>query len=159
MVAIMKKIMIALLACAFSISLLSSFAKDVQVNKKAPGSIIILAKVQGIRNESDKEGRIAAAKDLADHISTMPGDKKRGLSNSEIDSIAALLFDCDDGVRMYAAIALGNVGSRAVRVLPQLRKSLDDNNLRMTGQIGPALGSTSAIYKAIEKISSNSHRL
>ena len=152
----MKNVVIILAACTLSFFLMNSLAKSVQLNKQT-SSTAILTKIRDIKNNSDEIGRVASAKDLADLISAMPEAKRRRLSNAEIDSIATLLFDCDDGVRMYAAIVLGNIGPRASRVLAQLRKSLEDNRLPAAGQIGPTLGSTSAIYKAIEKISTDAH--
>lgn len=80
-------------------------------------------------------------------------EKNAGLcfDDKTISDLIRLLQDGEDGVRMNASIALGDVGSQATRALPFLEKALGTANLP-TDQIGPDLGSSSTIPRAIEKI-------
>lgn len=68
-----------------------------------------------------------------------------------ISGLIDLLQDEEDGVRMNASIALGDVGWQAARAVPFLEKRLVKVN-QPAGQIGPDLGSLSTIPRAIEKI-------
>lgn len=107
----------------------------------------LIMKIDSSRNSHD---RLI----LSDSLPNMAiKQKKAGLcfDDNSISALIRLLQDGEDGVRMNASIALGEAGSQAARALPFLEEVLDTEN-QPAGQIGPDLGSSSTIPRAIEKI-------
>lgn len=103
------------------------------------------------RSASTDQQRIIATKELSEVIGHMEAKSRNGLPPELIDDLCALLQDRSDAVRLYAAIALGNIGPRASPAIPALRDALKRAKVP-AGQLGPDLGSDAAIPIAIDKI-------
>jgi hypothetical protein len=121
-----------------------------EINGHGPQSI--LARIKAIRVTSAGEERVRLARSLSESVSAMSVDARNSVSDAELRALSSLLRDPNDGVKMYAAVALGNIGPRAVGYVPDLRAALKSGEFPPSGQGGSQLGSESAIYKAIEKI-------
>ncbi len=136
-------------------SLAGAYAGGVQ--KTACGTISVA--VRNIEASSQEETRMESATALYECIDGLSAAQKNTLSSEDVDELADLLLSSDDGVRAAGAIALGNVGSKAFRALPRLRVALEESRRLKLGQIGPSVGSQSAILKAIEKITVASSKI
>lgn len=92
--------------------------------------------------------------DLAQQLSDLvrradPAD----INTDVIDHIAGLLSDRADFVRLWAAVALGNIGPPARRAIPALEKALSELPVLYSGAVmQPALDSSGAIVPALRKI-------
>jgi hypothetical protein len=75
----------------------------------------------------------------------------QSLDDEAIDDIAALLSDDDDGVRLWAAGALGLIGPRAKRAIPALERALKNAELP-PGAAVTGVWSGSAIQIALNRI-------
>lgn len=71
-----------------------------------------------------------------------------------IDSIAGLLRDSDDWVRVWAAKSLGHIGPPASRTVPALKTALHEalSEPGYLGYFGPDFNSASPILGALERI-------
>lgn len=73
--------------------------------------------------------------------------KEEGLSDLELSKLASLLESSDDGVRLYAASALGVLGPSAQIAVPALRKAEEEVKCRSV-----EFSSQATILFALEKI-------
>lgn len=112
----------------------------------------ILAQVKILKSTLADNERVRLARNLSESVSAMSVDARESISDAELHALADLLRNPNDGVRMYAAVALGKIGPRAINYVPDLTAALKRGEFPPSGQIGSQLGSVSAIYKAIEKI-------
>jgi len=81
-------------------------------------------------------------------------DKPRSASSATIDEITGLLDDDSDGVRGFAANALGTIGPPAARAIPALVRALKraEDEFIHPGQLGPSAFSGDDICEAFDKI-------
>jgi HEAT repeat protein len=113
----------------------------------------IEAMIEKIRAEHSPLVRVNVAEQLAVFLQHQDRSCLNTLDAKVIDDIASLLSDKDDAVRYWAALALGNIGAPAIRVVPSLEKALKDvEPAPGSGVIGPDLSSASAIQGALQKI-------
>ena len=99
----------------------------------------------------DVNHKIKDLKAVGDLISSMDEEQKQSITSQQIDELTSFLKDQSDSVRMYAAIALGRIGSSAERAIPALEFALK-NRARSSLIVDPDLGSDSAIHAAIIRI-------
>ena len=111
-----------------------------------------------IEKERIASRRINEMKSLSEYVHAMKNCDIYAISDASINILASYLKDEDDVVRMYAAVALGNMKGRAKFILPKLEDALNDPNsgVPLGGVIFlPDLGSHSTIQMAITKIKSS----
>lgn len=103
---------------------------------------------------TDKHQRVVIASQIKDDVKRMHRRDLDRLDLRVVDAISALLRDDDDTVRLYAAVALGDIGPRARTALPALNDALTHPAPPLPGPIPlrPDLGSDAAIPMAIKKI-------
>lgn len=151
----MKKTLVAtiiVMAMSLIIPSFTTFADQPSAGKDEHNRSLILAQVKILKATSADADRVRLVKNLSESIYSMNANDRTLVSDAELRALSSLLQDPNDGVKMYAAIALGNIGPRAINYVPCLKDALKSSKFPPPGQIGPQLGSASAIYKAIEKI-------
>jgi len=76
--------------------------------------------IKGIIDAPSRKVKIQRAQDLNQWVVRHPGD----ISTADVDSLATLLSDEDDTVRLWIAGALGQLGDKARSAVPQLQRAL-----------------------------------
>jgi hypothetical protein len=111
----------------------------------------IKSMVKRIQSEKGPMARTNLATDLSDFVRK---SKEQGeVDDGAIDSIAELLDDDDDSIRLWAALSLGQIGHRAIRSIPMLEKAEKKAEIYQKSFIvGPDLSSLDAVKATIEKI-------
>jgi len=136
--------MLLLMMCAHS----NSQAAQVAPNETSVAELIVMIKTeQAFLARYELASRLPG---LVDRQKTDPVDP------AMVDAVTALLEDPLDGVRFFAALALGRIGPPAARVVPILATALkraEDEFIR-PGQLGPSSFSGDAICEAFERIGS-----
>jgi hypothetical protein len=105
----------------------------------------------GAVKEGNADNKAKDLKAVGDLVKSMSEDQKKSITRKQIDDLAYFLRDQNDTVRMYAAIALGRIGSSAERAIPALELALK-NRAPSPTIVDPSLGSDSAIHAAIIRI-------
>jgi HEAT repeat protein len=103
-----------------------------------------------------KKARIAAIQTLGD-IAQSPADAYRDLAKPAVPELIEALGDKDDDVRIWAAIALGQIGPDAVNAVQPLLSLLrtEENPqaicgaIQALGEIGPGAESALPVLAAI----------
>lgn len=134
-----------LLFCAFG---------SVQAADSTSRSSGVAELIKSIKSEPRRNARYELASDLPDVVEH---EQNAGaLDPTTVDQIATLLDDPWDGVRAFAALALGKVGQPASRATPLLIKALKRGEAEMLrpGELGPSYFSGDAICEAFEQIGS-----
>lgn len=119
--------------------------ESVRGEAAAQGSDSHIQRVVGlIQSESSVEKRRQHVQDLALWIA---GPMPRTVSDGDIDAMAALMRDPDDAIRGRIAGALGKLGARAQRAVPELVQALRERPCE-----NQPLASADAIRLAIKRI-------
>jgi hypothetical protein len=84
--------------------------------------------VKQIENEPSATARGELAETLANTIGTTPDSDQ--ISDDLVHDIVRLLRDRDEGVRLWVALALGQLGSRGSVAVPELESALKDAEMR-----------------------------
>lgn len=94
------------------------------------------------------------AYEFIDSVNSIPDAELARLSDDTIDGIAMLLREPDYWVKVYAAMALGVIGPRAARALPQLQETSRSlvEPLKAGQVVLPSLDGKKAVRSAIAHI-------
>jgi len=109
-----------------------------------------------IKSDKDEDKRGDEASAIADYLHR---NSNCLVSAKLVDRIAVLLSDHNDSVRFGAAATLANIGPRAKRAIPALRKALRESDSALSqssSAILPAQYSGQAIREALRKITGKS---
>jgi HEAT repeats len=125
--------------------------------KSGDAMVKIEAMIEKIRTERSIDIRMDIAQQLSTLIGHLDHSDLLSLDSSVIDDIASLLTDRYDGVRMWAAAALGQIGAPAARAIPALERALKESE-PVPGSVvfGTGLRSDMAIRPALQKITGKS---
>jgi HEAT repeat protein len=124
----------------------STFGKTPDLDSTLQGMI---AKIEA---EHDDDLREQQAESMSRFVASIRKTEFQNVSDLSIDSIAKLLQDPDDLVRVWAAESLGHFEVRAKRALPALRHALNDAKIRPLPIILPSKNSITSIEIAISVI-------
>ena len=107
--------------------------------------------IDRIQREPSGQARAGLAKEL---FGIVKRSDVAGFDPAVMDSIAKLLRDDDDWVRVWAAESLGHIGPPASRTVPALKKALHEalSKPGYLGYFGPDFNSASPILGALELI-------
>lgn len=123
----------------------------VRVQGEQPQVRDIVPLIEKIEHETDSNTRTDLASELAKLVSQVRTSDQ--IDDKVIDDIATLLSDRDDSVRLWVALALGQLGPRANRAVPALERALQEAEAEDQANIkGPSLSSADGIRAALEKI-------
>jgi hypothetical protein len=151
------KFLFALLVLSACISTINIWAAQTSQSNQVSESVTsqrLYDLAHRAQQASDEHQRVAIARQIPDEVKNMHrGDLDR-LDLRVVDAISALLRDDNDTVRLYAAVALGDIGTRARTALPALNDALEHPALPLPGPVPlrPDLGSDAVIPMAIKKI-------
>jgi HEAT repeat protein len=146
------------LVLSAGLAIASAQAADTSAPAKSGDAMAkIEAMIEKIRTERSIDIRMDIAQQLSTLIGHLDHSDLLSLDSSVIDDIASLLTDRYDGVRMWAAAALGQIGAPAARAIPALERALKESEpVPGSGVIGPDLSSDMAIRPALQKITGKS---
>jgi len=100
---------------------------------------------------------------FADNLTPIASFRQGATSEAEIDAVAKLLTDPNAAVRVRAASALGALGPRASRALPDLNRALQARGARsrelVVGEVSEEASLALAISKIAQSDADRSHAL
>jgi hypothetical protein len=103
-----------------------------------------------IHSEASPQGRAKLAESLPTLVRQVSPSE---ISSTAIDNIADMLGDSEDTVRLWAALALGNIGPPAAREIPALEYALENPVFTPgTMLLKPTMDSSVGIEAALKKI-------
>ena len=106
-----------------------------------------------VKATSDDAARAKRASDLAAYIAALSRDQVKSIDSTAVGEVASLLEDNYNGVKHFAAIALGGIGPGAVSAIPALEKGIADLEREEDAAIvKPSMPAAIELYIALHKI-------
>ena len=141
----------AMLQSLMGLVLLVAAPALAQQNATSTHQTTIIKLIEIIRAEQDPNYRDFLAGNLPQLVEW---GKPESTSSSVVDAVADLLDDTNDGVRGYAASALGAIGPAAARITPRLLEAMKraEAEFIRPGELQPSFFSGESICETLQRI-------